>query len=118
MRGRTISNFRQRLLYPLEVGGRNQEVEIGKTSQAHVAVSRLREQGPLVRDYPQLPALEVLHDAHQFGGEPQAAPQVRVVRRLQHALNSRGEAAAVLEAIMIDQVAGHERKNSMVFRQA
>jgi len=76
-------------------------------------VKRLRQRRPFVRDCPRLPALEVLHDARQFGGEPQVAPQVRFVRRSQRALDFRWKPPT-----MFDQVACRERKNSMVLRQA
>src|SRR5208282_6113248 len=112
IRSRAITNFRKSLLGSLEVDGRNQKVEIRKAAQAEIAVKRLRQHRPFVGDHPQLPAPEVLHDARQFDCEPQAAPQVRLVCRAQRALDFRWKAAN-----MFDQVAGRERKNSVVFSQ-
>src|SRR5208282_2889969 len=106
-------DFGKSLLRSFKIGGRNQEVEIRKTSQPEIAVNGLRQRRPFVRDRAQLPAFEVLHNARQFGAEPQAAAQVRLIRRSQRALNFRGKPAS-----MFDQVAGREWKDSMVLRQA
>ena len=97
----------------LEVRGRNQKIEIGEISQSKIAVSRLRQHRPFVWNRPQLPALEVLQDARQFGAEPQAAPQIRFERRSQRARDFGWKAAG-----MFGQVARRERKNSMVLSQA
>src|SRR4029077_19140884 len=87
--GRPISDFSQSLLRSLEVRGRNQEIEVRKASQAEIVVKRLRQHRPFIWDRPQLPPLEVLHDACQFSGEPQAAPQIRFVRGSQRSLDFR-----------------------------
>jgi hypothetical protein len=54
----------------------------------------------------------MLHDARQFGGESQAAPQVRFVFRSQRALDFGRKPAPEF-----GQVARRKRKNAMVLRQ-
>jgi hypothetical protein len=89
----------------MEVGGRYQEVEIGKTTKGEIAIGNLSEDGTFVGDRGQLLAVELLQDAQHFGGKPQVAAQVDCVGRLQFANDFRGNSRDGFGGADFEQVA-------------
>ncbi len=109
---RFVSQFRQRLLDRRQVTGPDQQIEVGKLAHRDVAVQRLRQHRPFVRQHFQATSLQMAMNVEQLECQPQSAVRVGFVL-----LTKRFQSGRVTGIHFGGQPAKNQRHQSMMLRQ-